>query len=124
MVKPLLAGASAFSLGGRCGSFFMRRIFFVGLGWTLIVVGAVIMPVPVPIPLIGIGPILLGCAILTAHSKSFRRGLQRVRHRFDFVSTTFDRFRERGPRAIRHMVHRTRPTVLLRHARMRSRKGA
>jgi hypothetical protein len=99
----------------------MRRIFFVGTGWTLIVVGAVIMPIPVPIPMIGLGPILAGCAILTAHSKSFRRGLQRVRHRFGFVSNTFDRFRERGPRAVRHMVHRTRPTVLLRHARMRAR---
>jgi len=103
----------------------MRRIFFVGAGWTLIVIGGVITPMPVPIPLVGLGPILLGCAILTAHSKSFRRGLQRLRHRFDFVSTTFDRFHARGPHAIRHMVHRTRPSVLLRHARMRARhKGA
>lgn len=99
----------------------MRRIFFVGLGWTLIVIGAVITPTPIPIPLIGFGPILIGSAILTAHSKSFRRGLQRIRHRFDWLSRSFDQFRERGPRAIRHMVHRTRPSVLLRHARMRAR---
>jgi hypothetical protein len=76
---------------------------------------------PIPIPLIGLGPLLAGCAILTAHSKSFRRGLQRIRHRFQWVSRRFDPFRERGPRAIRHMVHRTRPSVLLRHARMRGR---
>ena len=99
----------------------MRRIFFVALGWTLIVIGAVITPMPVPIPMIGFGPILIGCAILTAHSKSFRRGLQRVRARFHWLSRSFDQFRERGPHAIRHMVHRTRPSVLLRHARMRSR---
>ena len=99
----------------------MRRIFFVGLGWTLIVIGAVITPMPVPVPMIGFGPILIGSAILTAHSKSFRRGLQRVRARFHWLSRSFDQFRERGPRAIRHMVHRTRPSVLLRHARMRSR---
>jgi len=102
----------------------MRRIFFVGLGWTLVVVGVVIMPTPVPIPLIGFGPILAGSAILTAHSKSFRRGLQRVRHRSGWLSRQFDIFRDRGPHAIRAMVRRTRPVVLLRHARMRARKSA
>jgi hypothetical protein len=99
----------------------MRRIFFVGLGWTLVVLGVVITPMPVPIPMIGLGPLLIGCAILTAHSKSFRRGLQRTRARFGWLSRRFDQFRERGPRAVRHMVHRTRPSVLLRHARMRAR---
>jgi hypothetical protein len=29
----------------------------------------------------------------------------------------------RGPLAIRHMVRRTRPVVLMRHARMRARKS-
>jgi predicted metal-dependent HD superfamily phosphohydrolase len=71
--------------------------------------------------MIGLGPLLLGCAILTAHSKGFRRGLQQVRHRSGWVSERLDRYRERGPRLIRHMVHRTRPSVLLRHARMRAR---
>ena len=75
----------------------MRRIFFVGLGWTLVVIGVVVMPMPLPIPLIGFGPILIGCAILTAHSKSFRRGLQRLRHRFEWLSRQFDDFPHRGP---------------------------
>ena len=101
----------------------MRRIFFVGLGWTLVVIGAVVMPMPLPIPLIGFGPLLIGCAILTAHSKSFRRGLMAVRHRFQWLSRHFDRFMHRGPLAIRHMVRRTRPVVLMRHARMRARKS-
>ncbi|MEI9931525.1 MAG: hypothetical protein WDM89_13560 [Rhizomicrobium sp.] len=100
----------------------MRKIFFVGLGWTLIVVGVVIVPLPLPIPLIGMGPILLGCAILTAHSKSFRRGLQRTRARFHWLSRQFDMFRERGPLAVRHMVRRTHPVVIMRHARMRARQ--
>ena len=103
---------------------FMRRIFFVGLGWTLVVIGAVVMPMPLPIPLIGFGPLLIGCAILTAHSKSFRRGLMAVRHRFQWLSRHFDRFMHRGPLAIRAMVRRTRPVVLMRHARMRARKSA
>jgi hypothetical protein len=103
----------------------MRRIFFVGLGWTLIVIGVVVTPMPIPIPMIGLGPLLIGCAILTAHSKSFRRGLQRVRLRFAWLSRQFDMFTERGPIAVRHMVRRTRPMVIMRHARMRARrKGA
>jgi hypothetical protein len=101
----------------------MRRIFFVGLGWTLVVIGAVVMPMPLPIPLIGFGPILIGCAILTAHSKSFRRGLMALRLRFGWLSRHFDSFLHRGPQAIRHMVRRTRPVVLMRHARMRARKS-
>ena len=100
----------------------MRRIFFVGLGWTLIVIGVVVVPIPLPIPLIGLGPILIGCAILTAHSKSFRRGLTRLRHRFEWLSRQFDVFLHRGPQAIRHMVRRTRPVLLMRHARMRARQ--
>jgi hypothetical protein len=103
----------------------MRRIFFVAIGWTLVVIGAVVMPMPVPIPGIGIAPLLIGCAILTAHSKSFRRGLQRLRHRFDWLSRRFEQFTERGPQAVRAMVRRTRPLVLRRYARMRARhKGA
>jgi hypothetical protein len=100
----------------------MRRIFFIGLGWTLVVIGVVVTPMPVPIPMIGLGPLLLGCAILTAHSKSFRRGLQRVRLRFRWLSRRFEQFRERGPHPIRAMVRRTHPVVLERHARMRERQ--
>ena len=116
MVKPL--GRLAWPLR----KLFMRRIFFVGLGWTLITIGVVVVPIPLPLPLIGIGPILVGCAILTAHSKSFRRGLQRARLRFEWLSRQFDMFTERGPLAVRHMVRRTRPVVIMRHARMRNRQ--
>jgi hypothetical protein len=98
----------------------MRRIFFVGIGWLLVVIGAVITPMPVPIPMIGLAPLLVGCAILTAHSKSFRRALQQARHRHGWLSRHFDYFNERGPRAVRTMVRRTRPLVLLRHARRRA----
>jgi hypothetical protein len=100
----------------------MRRIFFVVLGWTFVVVGAVVMPMPLPIPFVGVGPLLIGCAILTAHSKSFRRGLQRVRHRFDWVSRGLEQFKERGPHPIRAMVRRTHPLALHRQARMRARR--
>lgn len=102
----------------------MVRIFYVGLGWTLVVLGAVLIPAPVPIPGLGFGPLLVGCAILSAHSKSFRRGLQRLRLRFAWLSRRFDDFTHKGPKAVRHMVRRTRPMVLLRHARMRARREA
>lgn len=100
----------------------MRRIVFVGFGWTFVVIGAVVTAMPVPIPLIGVGPLLAGCAILTAHSKSFRRGLQRIRHRFDWISRNFEKFDERGPNPIRSMVRRTHPLALHRQERMRARR--
>ena len=101
----------------------MRRLLLIGLGWIFVVVGAVLTPMPIPIPMIGVAPLLIGCAILTAHSKSFRRGLMAVRLRFGWLSRHFDAFLHRGPQAIRHMVRRTRPVVLMRHARMRARKS-
>jgi hypothetical protein len=100
----------------------MRRLFFVALGWFLITLGVMITPMPVPIPMIGVGPLLVGSAILTAHSKTFRRGLQRTRHRWSWLSRRLEAFTERGPHAIRHMVRRTRPLVLLRYARIRARR--
>jgi uncharacterized membrane protein YbaN (DUF454 family) len=100
----------------------MLRLLYVICGWLLLVIGVVVTPMPVPIPMIGLAPFLVGCAILTRHSKWFRRGLQRVRHRFEWLSHRFEAFKERGPHAVRHMVRRTRPLVLHRRARMRARQ--
>ena len=99
----------------------MRKILLLTLGWLLVAVGAVVTPAPVPIPFIGIVPLLLGCAILSANSKSFRRALQRLRHRFTFASHWLEGVRHRMPHQVRIMIRRTNPRALLRLARMRRR---
>jgi Putative transmembrane protein (PGPGW) len=100
----------------------MRKILLLSGGWCLVVVGIVLTPAPVPVPLIGVVPLLVGCAILSRHSKSFRRGLQRLRHRFDFISHWLEGMHPRFPLHVKTMIRRTRPHALLRLARMRVRR--
>lgn len=97
----------------------MRKFFILSAGWILVAVGLVLTPAPVPVPLIGIVPLLTGCAILSANSKRFRRALQRLRHRFDFVSRRLEGVRHRMPRQVKTMIRRTNPLALLRLARLR-----
>jgi uncharacterized membrane protein YbaN (DUF454 family) len=97
----------------------MRKFFILTLGWFLVAVGLVLTPAPVPIPLIGVVPLLVGCAILSTHSKRFRRALQRLRHRFGFVSRWLEGVRHRMPRDVKTMIRRTNPRALFRLARMR-----
>ena len=97
----------------------MRKILLLALGWLLMVVGLALTLSPVPIPLIGILPLLVGCAILSANSKSFRRALQRLRLRFSFASRWLEGVRNRMPYDVKTMIRRTNPRALLRLARRR-----
>ncbi|HEY4125190.1 MAG TPA: hypothetical protein VGM36_11285 [Rhizomicrobium sp.] len=100
----------------------MRRVFYLVLGWSLLIFGALITPMPIPIPLIGIVPFLVGCAILSQHSKVFRRFLQYVRHRFEWFSQTIEGVAHRMPQMVKHMIRRTNPRAHVRLARMRARR--
>jgi uncharacterized membrane protein YbaN (DUF454 family) len=97
----------------------MRKIILLIVGWFLVVVGLVLTPAPIPIPLIGIVPLLVGCAILSANSKNFRRMLQRLRQRFAFMSRWLEDVRHRMPRDVKTMIRRTNPRALFRLARLR-----
>lgn len=111
---------SVAAYGARTGA--VQRTFWLGIGWVLVVVGIVLLPAPIPIPLIGILPVLTGLAILTTHSKNMRRRLQYIRHRFDWLSRLFDSFAHRVPLMVKSMIHRTRPHAIHRHARIQARR--
>src|ERR1041384_2973360 len=98
----------------------MPKAFWLVCGWVLVGIGIVLLPAPIPVPLIGVMPILIGLAILTTHSKRVRRWLQFGRHRFEWLSRTFDRFAHRAPVMVKSMIRRTRPLAILRHARLRA----
>lgn len=97
----------------------MRRVLYLILGWILLIGGILITPMPIPIPLIGVVPFLIGCAILSQHSKVFRRFLQYLRHRFEWFSTMIERGAHRAPVMVKHMIRRTSPRAHVRRARMR-----
>jgi len=102
----------------------MRKFLLLACGWCLVAVGLVLTPAPVPIPLIGVLPLLIGCAILTTHSKAFRRGLQRLRHRYAFLSHWLERSLHRFPLMVKVMIRRTRPHALHRRAQIHKRRSA
>ena len=108
------------AVGARNG--IVQKTFWLTVGWVLVGVGIVLLPAPIPVPLIGIMPLLTGLAILTTHSKSMRRRLQFVRHRFDWLSRFFDSLAHRVPLMVKSMIHRTRPHAIHRHARIQARR--
>jgi hypothetical protein len=100
----------------------MKRAIYLIVGWVLLIAGAVITPMPIPIPFIGIVPFLLGCAILSQQSKVFRRGLQYLRHRFEWFSSRMEGVAHRMPLMVRHMIRRTSPRAHVRLARLRAQR--
>lgn len=101
----------------------MQKTFWLVLGWVLVVTGMVLLPAPIPVPLIGVLPLLAGLTLLTTHSKAMRRRLQYLRHRFGWLSHLFERFVHRVPLRIKLMIHRTRPHAFHRHARLQARRN-
>jgi len=134
----------------------MKKFLILAGGWFMTVVGAILTPIPMPLPFpfpIGITMLLVGCGILTTHSKAFRRGIQYVRHHNGWLSRGLEwvarhtseviekvthRFTQHRdgwfsrkvkmigthlPAVMRKMVHRTAPHAHGRKARMRSRNA-
>ncbi|MGH6878771.1 MAG: hypothetical protein ACREHV_15525 [Rhizomicrobium sp.] len=103
----------------------MKKILILAGGWTITVVGALLTPLPLPLPFpVGIMLFLVGCAILTTHSKPFRRWVQHLRHRNGWLSRGLEILTRRAPGRVKTMEAATRPVALGRHARMRARRSA
>jgi len=105
----------------RIGGFTLRKYFMLALGWVLTLVGIVVTPMPIPIPLIGLLPLMAGLAILINYSRSMRRFIQRARHRVRWVSYMIEHMAKRAPKKIAQILHRSHPAPIERHARIQSR---
>jgi hypothetical protein len=102
----------------------MKKFLILAAGWIITVVGALMTPIPLPLPFpLGIMVFLIGCAILTTHSKTFRRGVQYIRHHNAWLSRGLEMITKRMPERVKAMVHRTRPLAHDRRARMRERRA-
>ena len=103
----------------------MRKLLILASGWALTVVGAILTPMPIPLPFpVGATIFLVGCAILTTHSKRFRRWVQHLRHRSARVSRSLEYLTRRAPRQVKTMEAITRPSALGRKARLDARRAA
>ena len=99
----------------------LRKYFMLTVGWILTLVGIVVTPMPIPIPLIGLLPLMAGLAILINYSRTMRRIIQRVRHRVRWLSYMLEHFAHRAPKKIRAILARSHPRSIERRARIQSR---
>ncbi|HEY2069000.1 MAG TPA: PGPGW domain-containing protein [Rhizomicrobium sp.] len=102
----------------------MRKTALITLGLLLVVTGLALTILPIPIPLIGVTPFAIGCAILSTQSRLARRWIQRARHRAPPFSVVLERFTTRAPRTLARILRRTRPDAIVRLLKIRRRKSA
>jgi hypothetical protein len=101
----------------------MKKFLILAGGWFLTIVGGILTPIPLPLPFpLGIMMFLVGCAILTTHSKPFRRGVQYVRHHNGWLSRGLEKLIHRAPERVKTMEVVTRPVAMGRKARMQARR--
>jgi len=99
----------------------MRKVLILAAGWILTLLGVLITPMPIPIPLIGMLPLMAGLAILIHHSRTMRRAIQRIRHRVRWFSYMMEHFAHRLPRTIANILHRSHPGPIVRKERIETR---
>jgi len=99
----------------------MKRILLLAGGWLTFASGVLLLPVPLPLPFPA-GPVLvlIGCGILTTHSKTFRRAVQKLRFRYGWLSRGIEKLTHRAPRMVKSMAERTSPHALERYARLQA----
>ena len=99
----------------------MKRLLILAGGWVTFVCGVLLLPIPLPLPFPA-GPVLvlIGCGILTTHSKTFRRAVQQLRFRYGWLSRGIEKLTHRAPRVVKSMAERTSPLELERHARLQA----
>lgn len=99
----------------------MRRVFLLSSGWTVFGAGVLLLPLPVPMPFpIALVLMMFGTTILSAQSRRFRHGVQYARHRYIWLSKSFEAMGLRAPESVKEMVRRTHPGAIERHARLRA----
>ncbi len=99
----------------------LRKVLILTAGWLLTLIGIVVTPMPIPIPLAGLLPLLAGLAILINHSRTMRRAIQRIRHRVRWLSYMIEHGAHRLPKKIGQILHRSHPAPIARKERIATR---
>ncbi len=98
----------------KIGGYGLRKVLMLTLGWVLTVVGIVLTPAPIPIPLVGLLPLAAGLALLINFSRTMRRVIQGIRHRVRWFSYVIEDAAQRLPKKIGLILHRSRPHAIVR----------
>ena len=97
----------------------IRHVFLLTSGWSVLAAGLIVLPIPVPMPIpVAFLLLFLGTAILSGHSRRFRHLVQHARYRSPWLSTSFESVGRLAPEGVKRMVHRTRPALVERYARL------
>lgn len=97
----------------------MRRVILLSCGWAVFGAGILLLPLPVPMPFpIAFVLMMFGTTILSAQSRRFRHGVQYARHRYVWLSKSFEAMGLRAPESVKKMVRRTHPGTIERYARL------
>lgn len=92
----------------------------ITLGWFLVVVGAIMTPLPPPFAF-GIVILTIGLSILSAYSKGMRRCIQSTRYRYRRLSNAIEEVSPRLPRFVADAIRQTNPASLARLKRQQTR---
>ncbi|WP_160166763.1 PGPGW domain-containing protein [Caenispirillum salinarum] len=84
----------------------LGRLVRLGLGWILVVVGAVTAPTPVPV---GLPMVAVGLYLLARESKTVRRVIRERRRALPGFSRRLNGLKHRMPRGVRRMIEATDP---------------
>ena len=82
---------------------------YLGLGWLLIAVGLIVLPMPLPL---GLPLIAIGSWLVLSRSPAMRRRVALLRRRFPVSLGWLRRLVARLPRQLRLLVRRTDPDRL------------
>lgn len=75
-------------------------------GVILIIVGAIVLPLPIPLGLI---MLTLGCALLAPYIPFVQRLVRRIRTKWPMINNTLLRHRHRMPPVIKSTIDKTHP---------------
>lgn len=90
-----------------------RRAYPV-VGWILLVIGGILLPTPIPV---GLPMVAVGLILVTPQSPVARRLLQSLRDRFPNLHNWLERHRVRMPDYFQRVIRITRPRRFRRRAK-------
>ncbi len=98
-----------------------RRTGSLILGWTLLLIGIPVTPLPIPL---GLPMIAIGVFLLVRESRTMREAVAWIRLKWPGFSHYLNHHRPRFPRMLRYFIRRTDPRRVFRRFRHRHRGQA